>query len=90
MGKDKTNLLSSSYLPKLLVYFKKIVPFVKFYKKQIAYYNHTAYEVLTNKIDLILPTFSRDKRNERDIISSVISGVISLTYEGISGFLHHK
>ena len=56
-GKDKNNLSSSSYIPKPLVYCEKLVPFVKFYKKQIAYYNNTAYDVLTNEIDLILPTF---------------------------------
>ena len=56
-GKDKNNLSSSSYLPKLLAYCEKIVPFVEFYKNQIAYYNHMAYEVLANEIDLILPTF---------------------------------
>ena len=89
MGKDKNNL-SSSYLPKLLAYCEKIVPIVEFYKKQIVYYNQTAYEVFANEIDLILPKVMRDKRNRRGIISSVISGVIGLAYEGISSFLHHK
>ena len=28
----------------------------KFYKKQIEYYNHTAYVILENEIGLILPT----------------------------------
>ena len=46
--------------------------------------------MLANEIDLILPTFSRDKRNKRRIITSVISGFIGLTYEGISSFWHHK
>ena len=32
----------------------------------------------------------RDKRNKRSIIASVISGVISLAYEGISSSLHQK
>ena len=52
-GKDKNNLSSSSYLTKPLAYCKKM----EFYKKQITYYNCTAYEVLANEIDLILPTF---------------------------------
>ena len=34
----------NSYFPKLLVYCLKIVPYVEFYKKQIEYYNHMAYE----------------------------------------------
>ena len=41
--------VASSYLPRLLVYCEKIVPYVNFYKKQIAYYNQTAYEMLTMK-----------------------------------------
>ena len=89
-GKDKNNLSSSSYPPKLLACCKKIVPFVKFYKKQITFLNHIAYEVLTNKIHLILPTFPRDKRNRRSIIDFVICGIIGSAYEGISSFLHHK
>ena len=88
-GKDKNNS-SSTYLPKHLAYCEKIVPFVEPHKKQIAYYNCTAYEVLANEIDLILPTFTRDKRNRRGIISSVLSGIIGLAYEGISSFLHQK
>ena len=90
MVRDKNNLSSSNYLPKFLAYCQKIVPFVEFYKKQIAYYNSKASEVLANENDLILPMFSRDKRNKRGIISSVICGVIGLAYEGISSFLHHK
>ena len=89
-GKDKNNLSSSSYLPNLLAYWEKIAPFVEFYKKQIAYYNCMAYEDLANEIDLIFPTFLRDKRNRRSIIASVMSGSICLAYEGIYIFLHHK
>ena len=50
--KDKNNLSSSSYLPKLLAYCQKIVPFEEFYKKQTDYYNCTASEVLANEIGL--------------------------------------
>ena len=34
---------------------KRIAPYAKFYKKQIEYYNHTAYKILQNEIGLILP-----------------------------------
>ena len=88
-GKDRNNY-SSSYLPKLLAYCEKIVPYMNFCKKQIAYYNCTACEMLANKIGLILPTFPRDKRHRRGIITSLVSGFISLAYEGICSFLHHK
>ena len=30
-------------------------------QKQIEYYNHMVYEILTNEIGLILPTFTKDK-----------------------------
>ena len=40
-------------------YCIKIAQYVAYYKKQIEYYNHTAYEILTNELALILPTFSR-------------------------------
>ena len=64
--------------------------YVEFYKKQIAYYNCTAYEMLTNQIGLILSAFPKDKRHKRSIIRSIISGFISLAYEGISSFLLHE
>ena len=87
--KDTDNL-SPSYLPKLLAYCGKIVPCVIFYKKQIAYYNCKAYEMLTNEIGLILATFPKDKRHKRGTIGSLISDFIGLAYKGISSFLHHK
>ena len=83
------------YYTKLFKYCLKIVPYVEFYKKQIEYYNHTTYEILTNEIGLILPTFPIDKRPKRGaILASVLRGIassiISLAYEGISSFLYHK
>ena len=86
---------SSSYYAKLLKYCLKIVPYVKFYKKQIEYYYHMAYDILTNEIELILPTFPTDMRTKRGVIlASVLGGIassmIGLAYEGISSFLHHK
>ena len=43
-----------------------------------------------NKIGLIFPTFLRNKRQKRGIITSLVSGFIGLAYKGISSFLHHK
>ena len=83
LGKDEDSF-SSSYLPKLLAYCEKIVPYVNFYKKEITCYNYTAYEILNNEIGLILPTFPKDKKYKRIIIGSLISGFIGLAYEGIS------
>ena len=69
--------------------------FVEFYKRQIEYYNITAYKILTKDIGLILSTFLTEKRSKRGaILASVLEGIassiIGLAYEGISSFLHDK
>ena len=79
-----------NYIPNLMAYCKQIVPFMNFYKKQIASYNYTAFESFRNEIGLILPTFTRDKRHKRDITTSLVSDFIGLAYDGISSFLHYK
>ena len=63
---------------------------MNFCKKQVAYYNCTAYEILTNEIGLILAIFQKDRRHKRGMITSLDGGFISLAYEGISRFLNHK
>ena len=88
-GRNKNNY-PSIYIPNLKAYCKKIVPYVNLYKKQINYYNCTTYEILSKEISLILPTFPKDKRHKRGIITSLTTGFIGLAYEGISSFLHHK
>ena len=72
------------------IYCAKIVTHIAFYKKHIDYYNLTAYEIITNELVLILPIISKQERQKRGIISSLITGFISLAYEGISSFLHYK
>ena len=71
-------------------YCVKVAPHIKYYRKQIAYYNQTAADILTNELALILPTISTQNRQKRGIITSLITGFIGLAYEGISSFLHHK
>ena len=71
-------------------YCVKTAPYVDYYKKQIDYYNQTAYEIITNELALILPTFSKQERQKRDTVTSLITGFISLTYEGVTSFLHYK
>ena len=39
---------------------------------------------------LILPTFSKQERQKRGIVISLITGFIGLAFEGISSFLHYK
>ena len=71
-------------------YCIKIALQIEYYRKQIAYYNQTAADILTNELALILPTFPTQNREKRGIITSLITGFNSLAYEGISSFLHHK
>ena len=54
-----------------------------FIKRQITSYNHTAHEILTKEISLILPNFPNDKKDKRSIIASLITGFIGLAYKGI-------
>ena len=78
----------------LLRYVKhcqRIAPYVKFYKQQIDYYNWTVYELLQNKIGLILPNLSnRKKRFLTTILGTIVTKVVNLAFECISSFLHHK
>ena len=71
-------------------YCVKIAPHIYYYRKQIAYYNQISTDILTNELALILPTFPKQDRQKRGIITSLVTGFIGLAYEGISSFLHHK
>ena len=71
-------------------YCVKIAPHIDYYKKQIEYCNQTAYEIITNELALILPTFTKQERQKGGILTSIITGFIGLAYEGISSFLHDK
>ena len=42
----------------------KIGLHIAFYKKQVGYYNWTAYETITNELALILPTISKQEKTE--------------------------
>ena len=67
-----------------------MIPFMHYYREQIPSFSHTAHNILTNTISLILPKFSKTRKEKRYIISSLISGFIGLAYEGISSFLHNR
>ena len=74
------------------VYCKNIIPYMYLYKYQVKYYEKTVYEILEKDIGLILPKFEdreknvKQKRQERQIISALIRGLLGLAYEGISSF----
>ena len=86
---------SNTNYAKPLKYCMKIAPYARLYRRQIQYYNRTAYDTFTNDIDKILPKFPTDRRQKcgailASILGGVASEVINLAYEGISSFLHHK
>ena len=45
----------------------KVAPDVDYYKKQRDYYNWMAYEIITNELALILPTFPKQERQKREV-----------------------
>ena len=50
-------------------------------------YNDTVYSILTNEIRPLLPCISKQKCG---IVTTLVSGFIGLSYEGISSFLQRK
>ena len=84
---DKTSM------QKYLKHCQRIVPYVRLYQKQVQYYNHTAYNILQNEINLILPTFTETNRKKRflsAVFGTVASKIVGLAFEGISSFLYHR
>ena len=76
-----------------LKHCQRIVPYVRYYQKQIEYYNQTVYNILQNEIGLILPTFTESNRKKRflsAVLGTVASKLVGLAFEGISSFLHYK
>ena len=84
------NKFPTQYIPNIKNFCKNIILFIDFYKKQIDYHNQTSLEILTKEISLILPNFSKDKKEKRSIISSLLTRFIGLAYNGISSYLHNK
>ena len=42
------------------------------------------------EIPLIHPTFKKNKREKRGIITTLVTGFIGLAFEGISSYLHKQ
>ena len=79
---------SSKHMLNLMTFYKKIEPFVLYYKRLIKSYNNTTHNILKNEINLILPQIPR--KQKCGIITMLVSSFIRLAYKGISSFLHHK
>ena len=82
------NTESRKYMLKLRAYCNKIRPFVTYYNKLINSYNNTTNNILEKEINLLLLQVNR--RQKCGIITTLVSSVIGLAYEGISSFLQHK
>ena len=65
-AKKRTNY-PIELIKEMKMYCAKIALHIAFYKKQIDYYNWTAYEIITNELALILPTIARQERQKRGI-----------------------
>ena len=79
---------SKKHMLDLMMFCKKIEPFVIYYKRLIKSYNHTAYNILKNEIDLILPQVSR--KQKCGIITTLVFSFKRLAYGDISSFLSSK
>ena len=82
-----------TFMQKYLKHCQRMVPYVRLYQKQVQYYNQTAYDMLQNEINLILPTRNEPNRKKRflsAVLGTVASKIIGLAFEEISSFLHHK
>ena len=86
--KNSHDAETKKYILNLLAFCKKIEPYIAYYKRQIKSYNDTAYNILKNEIDLILPQLIR--KQKCDIITTLVSSFIGLAYEGISRFVHNR
>ena len=86
-NKNTHSTKTRRYMLDLMTFCKKIEPFVMYYKRLIKSYNHMAHNILENEINLILPL--APKKQKHGIITTLVSSLVGLAYEGISSFLHH-
>ena len=87
---DNNNVEIKTCIKDFVTHCIKHIPYIAFYKMQINTCNKTAYHILKNEVDLILPTFSERRKSKRRIFSTIISGFVGLAFEGISSFLHNR
>ena len=59
-----------------------------FYKMQTSACNKAACHILKSEVGLILPKFPEGRRTKRGIFSTIISGFVGFTFEGILSILH--
>ena len=62
----------------LLTYCTKLRLYVAFYKMLINAHNKTTHHILKNEVDLILPKFPKDRKNERGILAPLFQTLLAL------------
>ena len=87
-NKNTYSMETRKHMLDLMIFCKKIEPFVIYYKRLIKSYHNTAHNILENEINLLFPEVPRKQKH--GIITMLVSSFIGLAYEGISSFLHHK
>ena len=87
-NKSVHNTESRKYMLDLMMFCRKIEPFVLYYERLIKSYNNTAKNILENERNQILPMIPRQQKC--GIITPQVSSFLGLVYDGISSFLHHK
>ena len=48
------------------------------------------HDILTKEISLMLQNFPKNRKENRGIITLLVTGFIGMAYEGTSGYLHNK
>ena len=75
-NKNVCNTESKKHMLDLMTFYKKIEPFVLYYKRLIKLYNNMAHNILENEINLILPQIPR--KQKCGIITMLVSSFIGL------------
>ena len=82
-----------TFMQKIFKTLSKNSFYVRLYQKQVQYCNQTAYNILQNEINLILPTLNEPNRKKRFssvVLDTVASKIIGIAFKGIFSFSHHK
>ena len=62
-NKNMHDTESKKHMLDLVTFWKKIKPFVPYYKRLIKSYNNTAHNILENEKNVILPQIPRETKN---------------------------
>ena len=87
-NKNMCDIESKKHMLDLVIFCRKIEPFILYCKRLVKSFNNTTHNILENEINFISPQIPRKQKH--GIVTMLVSRVIGLAYEGISIFLHCK